>query len=199
MEPGSIVGEWSLAINQSQQTRESSFQPSQSHVRGAWDTSTLAPPGKNILTVTVKTDRPDGGLLNPLYLAGDFGVSLSPLRLTTPLQDGLFEKYTSNLLPYYAGVIEYQIPFDCPSLPDAPRLRVRFDFPGPFHEACEIIFNRGMAHALPWGPYEIDIDRSELRPIGNLLTIRVYTTLIRSFEGQEFDPLQHRYVSIQGS
>ncbi len=44
----------------------------------------------------------------------------------------------------------------------------------------QIIFKRGWA-CFPWGPYEIDIDRSELRPKG-FAPIRVYTTLIRSFE-----------------
>ncbi len=198
MEPGSIVGDWSLTINHLQSLGESSFQPTPAHVRGSLGLS-LNPwlrPGKNTITVTVSTDRPDGGLLNPLYLAGDFGVTLSPLRLAPRSVEGTFEKYAANHIPFYAGVVDYQIPFELSSLPENPRLRVQFKFPVPFHEACEVIFNNGTAHPIPWGPYKVEIERSELRPAGNVLTLRVYTTLIRSFEGQEFDPLQHKYVPI---
>ena len=94
------------------------------------------------------------------------------------------------------GVVDYQIPFELYSLPESPRLRVQFNFPVPFHEACEVTFNNGTVHPLPWGPYTLEIERSELRPSGNMLNLRVFTTLIRSFEGQEFDPLQHKYVPI---
>ncbi len=198
MEPGSIVGDWSLAINHSQPFTESDFQPTPAHVRGSLGLpfNRWLQPGRNTLTVTVITDRPDGGLLNPLYLAGDFGVTLSPLHLAPRSAEGYFEKYAANHIPFYAGVVEYQIPFELSSLPESPRLRVQFNFPVPFHEACEVTFNNGTAHPLPWGPYMLEIERSELRPAGNLLNLRVFTTLIRSFEGQEFDPLQHKYVPI---
>ena len=62
-----------------------------------------------------------------------------------------------------------------------------------------MIFNHGKAHAVPWGPYEVDIEMSELHLGENVLTLRVFTTLIRSFEGQEFDPLQHKYIPIQSA
>ena len=199
MEPGSIAGDWSLTVNQSQPLDESSFQPTGAHVRGSLGLrlNRWLKPGRNTLAVTVKTDQPDGGLLNPLYLAGEFGVSLNPLRLTGRRTAGIFEKYSQNSLPFYAGELEYQIPIDIAALPDGPRLRVVLEFPAPFHEACEVQFNNEAAHPIPWGPYEVDINQSELHPGVNLLTFRVFTTLIRSFEGQEFDPLQHKYIPVQ--
>ncbi len=201
MEPGSIVGDWSLIVNQSPPLGEGDFQPTQAHVRGSLGLplNRWLKPGRNTLTVTLKTSQPDGGLLNPLYLAGDFGVSTSPMRLTGRPTQGKFESYSENKLPFYAGVIEYRAMFDLATLPADPRLRVRLDFPAPLHEACQVIFNGGPAHALPWGPYEVEVERTELRPAGNMLALRIYTTLIRSFEGQEFDLLQHKYVPISGS
>ena len=198
MEPGSIVGDWSLIVNQCPPLGEGDFQPTPAHVRGSQGLplNRWLVPGKNTLTVTLKTAQPDGGLLNPLYLAGNFGVSTSPMRLTGRPTQGKFEGYAENKLPFYAGVIEYRAMFDLATLPADPRLRVRLAFPAPFHEACEVIFNGGVAHALPWGPYEVEVERAELRLAGNMLTLPVYTTLIRSFEGQEFDPLQHKYVPI---
>ncbi len=200
MEPGSIGGDWSLTINHSQPLGENDFQPTQAHVRGSLGLALnrWLQPGKNILTVNVKTNQPDGGLLNPLYLAGDFGVSLRPLRITARPTVGKFEEYAENRLPFYAGVLEYKVPLELTTLPEDPRLRVVFDFPATFHDACEVIFNHGEAHAIPWGPYEVVIERSELNPGRNVLILHVFTTLIRSFEGQEFDPLQHKYVPILG-
>ena len=178
IEPGSIGGDWSLTINRSQPLGESDFKPTQAHIRGSLGLllNRWLHPGQNTLTVTVKTDQPDGGLLNPLYLAGDFGVSLNPLGVTARANAGSFEKYAENLLPFFAGVLEYQVPIELKALPESPRIRVAFDFPAPFHEACEVIFNHGKAHAIPWGPYEVDIEKAELRPGENVLTLRVFTT-----------------------
>jgi hypothetical protein len=152
--------------------------------------------GKNTVTVEVATDRPDGGLLNPLYLAGEFGVELSPLGLVNRPPLGGFEQYTANKLPYYAGVVDYHFTAPIQALPMAERVSVRIEPPRPFHEACEVSFNGGPWHALPWGLYPLEVPTGVLREGKNDVAIRVYTTLIRSFEGQEFDDQNHRYRVI---
>ncbi len=47
-----------------------------------------------------------------------------------------------------------------------------------------------------WSPRRIELDTEQLFPGRNALAVKVYTTLIRSFEGQWFDALQHRYRTI---
>jgi hypothetical protein len=188
LEPGSIVGAWSLRVNDSAPLGPGDFQPTATHVRGSLGISITdrLRPGLNMLQIDLTTAQPDGGLLNPLYLAGEFGVALEPLRLTTPIQTGGFEQYRANRLPYYAGVIEYQFSFELAKLPAAvERLLIRLAPPAPFHEACEVSLNASAWHPLPWSPYQFEIDANELHIGRNDVTLRVYTTLLRSFEGQE--------------
>src|SRR5690606_613103 len=68
-------------------------------------------PGRNEIAVELSTDRHDGGLVNPLYLAGQFGVKLNqaphPPTLTPPAEQGSFAAWEENGMPYYAGVVEY--------------------------------------------------------------------------------------------
>ena len=198
MEPGSIGGDWSIRINGSVPLGPADFLPSQVHVRGSLGVgiTTRLNPGANTLEVDVATDNPAGGLLNPLYLAGSFGVSLNPLRLIKRPPAGYFEDYPANHLPFYAGEVEYRCLFPLDTVPTGPRLRVELDFPVPFHEACQVSFNGSPWQALPWEPYHPEIDAHQLKIGANELRLRVYTTLIRSFEGQNFDYAQHRYVQI---
>jgi hypothetical protein len=191
MEPGSIAGDWSLRVNASDPLGPSDFQPTASHVRGSLGISVTGRlhPGLNTLQIDLTTAQPDGGLLNPLYLAGEFGVTLDPLCLVAPISTGGFEQYRANRLPYYAGVIEYHRTFDLAELPtQAKRLLVCLAPPMPFHEACEVSLNASDWHPLPWSPYQFEIDANELHIGRNDVTMRVYTTLLRSFEGQEMAP-----------
>ena len=198
IEPGSIVGDWTLRVNGAPlSARDLRLSPA--HVRGSLgcEIAPLLRPGENTLTVELTTADPAGGLINPLYLAGSFGVALAPLRLVERPRSGAFEDYAANRLPFYAGELEYRLPVHFAALPAAPRLRLALDFPLPFHEACSLSLNGGPWHDLPWGPYELEINPAELRPGENDLRLKVYTTLIRSFEGQIFDYPNHRYISIE--
>jgi len=200
MEPGSIVGDWHVRVNNAGLS-PASFRPSAAHVRGSLgaDITALLQPGRNTLTIEVECDRPDGGLLNPLYLAGPFGVELTPLRLVDLPAAGSFEDYNANRLPYFAGSLEYQQTFTLAAMPTAPRARLALRLPETFHDACSISLNGGAWRDLPWPPYELEIDSADLRPGSNQLSLRVFTSLIRSFEGQSFDYAQHKYVNIASS
>jgi hypothetical protein len=202
MEPGSIVGDWRIAVNESGPLGLADFRLTAAHavahVRGSLgaDITDRLVQGENTICVEVTTERSDGGLLNPLYLAGDFGVTLDPLRIVAREDEGLFERYEENLLPYYAGVIEYTTAFVLDRLPDADRVRVMFAYKDPFHEASEVSVNGGPYLPVVWQPRCIELERERLRVGQNTLKTRVYTTLIRSFEGQWFDYELHRYEDI---
>lgn len=198
MEPGSIVGEWLIRVNGGPPLRSPDFKPTTAHVRGSLGTAigSMLHGGENKISVEIRTAQPDGGLLNPLYLAGDFGLTLRPMYLTERQAEGQFEQYKTNGLPFFAGVIEYRFFAQIEELPEVGQLRLELETPKPFHEACEISLNEGAWHALPWGLYPLEIDRSELRRGENTVKIKVYSTLIRAFEGQEFDYENHRYIQL---
>jgi hypothetical protein len=198
MEPGSIVGDWRIVVNGHNPLQQTDFQPTEAHVRGSLgtDITELLVQGENKIQVDVVTGQPDGGLLNPLYLSGDFGVTLDPVSLVPQKNVGGFEQYVENLLPYYAGVLEYTTEFSLESLPEAQEILVEFDYGGHFHEATEVSINGGVYAPVLWQPRCLKIATQQLHVGKNILNIRVYTTLIRSFEGQWFDYEQHIYREI---
>ncbi len=213
MEPGSISGDWRLWVNAAGPLSACDLSETHAHVRGSLgvDITTLLRPGSNILRVEIAGARPEGGLLNPLYLAGEFGVTLSPPRLCERQEEGGFETYEANGLPYFSGAIEYALEFALPPAGIGLRARhkadtgpagqpgtaaVQFVTDAPFHEACEVSLNGGPWRVLAWEPRALELPATELRPGRNRVRIRVYTTLIRAFEAQWFDTSAHCYREV---
>ena len=159
IEPGSIVGDWRLWVNDHGSLTAADLAPSTAHVRGSLgvDITPLLRPGSNILRVEIADARPEGGLLNPLYLAGDFGVTLNPSRLIERPEMGSFETHEANGMPFYAGVIEYALDFDLPTVLQGERVQADFVTDAPFHDACEISINGGTWRALPWEPRSLEL------------------------------------------
>ena len=198
MEPGSIVGEWSLAVNDAGLIDPDAFAPSKAHVRGSLgvDITPYLRPGSNALRIDLVTDRPDGGLLNPLYLVGDFAVRLDPIAIAERVPSGEFEAYEANGLPFYAGVVEYRAGFDLDTVPAGDRALVALEFEDTFLEACEVSINGGTWQPLLWSPYTCTVPTDCLQAGANEVRIRVYTSLIRLFEGQRFNHIAHRQEDI---
>jgi hypothetical protein len=134
-----------------------------------------------------------------LYLAGEFGVMLNPDRLVPQKSEGRFECYEENLLPYYAGVIEYVSEFTLQCLPETDAALLDFVYAEPFYEAVEVSINGGDYAPILWQPHRLKLATQQLRVGKNRLTTRVYTTLIRSFEGQCFDYHRHVYRDIENT
>jgi hypothetical protein len=197
MEPESIAGTWILTVNGKGDITEKDFTQTGAHVRGsrAADITGLLEQGENRIELKLKAYRHDHGLRNPLYLAGNFGVELSGPPLIVPQKtEGIFEAYRENLLPYFAGEIEYTVETDL----DTPEGEVlaRFDTGGDFHEACEVSLNGGPFRPLLWEPRVLHCTPGILKKGRNKIVIRVATTLIRSFEGQYFDYKEHCYRDV---
>ena len=188
----------SLAVNDSERIRPDAFSPSVSQVRGSLgvDITPDLKPGSNTLSIDLVTDRPDGGLLNALYLAGDFGVQSNPIAITDQVQIGGFETYDANGLPFYAGVVEYETSFELATIPDSDSVVASLEFQATFLEACEVSINHSDWQPLLWSPYTCTIPKDHLNTGTNTLRIRVYTSLIRSFEGQRFNHDIHSQENI---
>ena len=198
MEPGSVVGEWTLRVNDSAPILPKDFLPTPAHVRGslAIDVTSHLKTGTNVLSIDLVSDRPDGGLLNALYLVGDFSVECDPVAITERTPIGAFEDYEANGLPFYAGVVEYQTCFEIEVVPGEDRVLAMLDFQETFLEACEVSVNDSDWRSLPWSPYAFAMDTDDLHAGTNMLRIRVYTSLIRSFEGQRFNHHLHTQQAI---
>ena len=198
MEPGSVAGDWSLAVNGSGRIPPDAFSPTDAHVRGSLglNITPYLKTGSNTLAIDLVTARPDGGLLNALYLAGDFSVQANAIALADQVQIGGFETYEANGLPFYAGVVEYETRFELDAVPDGDHVLASLDFQDTFLEACEVSVNDSDWRPLLWSPYAFTIAKDHLNKGANTLRIRVYTSLIRSFEGQRFNHHAHSQENI---
>jgi len=202
VEPGSIAGRWRIVVNGTECIGPESLRPTDAHVRGslATDITPHLRRGCNRLVVRVETGRLDGGLVNPLYLAGAFGVKLCPPRLVPRPAAAGFEAWEANGLPHYAGVVEYRWGFDLTEGDAARAAEGRalgeLRLPGPFEDACEVSINGGAWRAALWSPRLVPLGPGDVHSGSNRISVRVYTTLIRAFEGQRFDPVEHRYVPV---
>lgn len=198
MEPGSIQGDWSLRLGDSPAWTAADFAPTDSHVRGSLglDLGPWLHEGTNILTLEVATQNLDGGLRNPLYLYGPFGVELHPLRLVPCPGEGPFEDYEGNALPHFSGTLDYLADIELDPFPEDEEILLELVLPAPCEEALELSLNGHPFHPLPWSPRHALVRRSELVQGINRLRLRVRTTLIRAFEGQCFDPEAHAYREL---
>jgi hypothetical protein len=193
MEPGSLAGDWKLKVNDH---LAGSFAPVDAHIRGSLgvEITALLKPGSNRVTIELQTDRFDGGLLNCLYLAGDFGVQLEPLGTFPRGQTGGFGEWERNGLPFYSGVVEYRGTFQATGDERIVQLPLDENLLG--DDAYEVSFNGGDWHSVPFSPRWIELAAGELRAGTNEICLRVYTTLLRAFEGQRFDVRSHRAVDV---
>lgn len=201
VEPGSIEGDWALAVNGGEPIAAADLQPTQTHVRGSLgvDVTALLRPGRNELELAVTTDRRDGGLRNPLYLAGDFGVSLEPLGLVERPAAGRFDAWEANGLPFYAGAVEYEGRAALETVPAEGDVRLELAFPGPFQDAAEVSVNGSEWHPVLWSPYAVQVPASQLRQGNNDVRLRVYTSLVRVFDGLRWNIDAHRYEPVDAA
>ena len=203
VEPDSIVGEWALAVNGTAGPDAADLVPVGPEVypvRGALgvEITNLIRAGRNTIVITVTADG-SGGLVNPIYLSGDFGVDTTPLTLRAPTAAAVFDDVDEAGAPYYAGVIEYTFEWDRVTNAVAAPDSAEVAFGAGFEDACEISFNGGPFHPALWSPYRVYPKPGELRHGRNTMVVRVYTSLIRAFEGTRFVPDRHEYVSIGGT
>ena len=191
MEPGSIAGDWTITLNGSEITgadlaHVDAFVPG---CLGCGITSQLRR-GTNTIVIDLRSDRLDGGLVNPLYLQGEFGVLHDVPRLVARSADGEFDDYEGNALPFYSGTIDYECSIDL-KRPPSGDAAVELVFDRPFEDACEVSFNGGSFLPVLWSPRRVIVPGGQLREGANDVRMRVYTSMIRTFEGQVFDIEAH--------
>lgn len=208
IEPDSIGGEWRISLN-GHSIGPDDLGPAEAHVRGTQglEITRFLVAGENCVYVDVSTDHadaqqtasshpPDGGLLNPLHLAGSFGVEVSPPRLVPLPERGEFEAYDTNKLPYYAGAVTYHMSFELDRVPGDDFVVLELGTDRPFHEASEVSVNGSPFQPVLWQPRCLELPAGYLRRGSNEIVVRVYTTLARAFEGQWFDYRAHEYRQV---
>lgn len=199
IEPDSIRKDWHIVINNKSTLKAEDFVETNTHIRGSLgvEITSMLVAGENTIDIFVKVNNSDDGLLNPVYLSGNFGVNLDPLKLQNLPDEIYFQSWKKNKLPFFAGVIEHNFEFVLDKLPEGKTVEVDLNFPGIFEDSCEVSINDGQCKISPWSPYRFKLSTEEFKEGINKVKLKVFTSLLQSFEGQKWDADKHSTSSIE--
>ncbi len=159
--------------------------------------------GSNELRVEMTIRQDFEGVIDPLYLQGEFGVELTPggsPRLTDSpsTADGLRGGVVAGY-PYYAGSLSYSRGLHLEHLPETARFELEFSgWDAHFHECCEVIVNGHSLGVRPWTPYRWQGETAWLRAGDNELEVVVTGTLAAMLDGNVFDYASHSVQPVRG-
>ena len=195
MEPGSIAGVGGYGEHHGPLTRRRP-RADERHARGSLgvDITALLRPGSNTLRIEITDARPEGGLLNPLYVAGDFGVGANPLCLIErPEMAGSRPTRLTGCrsMPVRSSLRSIRLS----TVLQSERVCVDLIADAPFHERRGLDQPRRRGTHCP-GSRAVELASAALKPGTNEVRVKVYTTLIRAFEGQWFDYDTHCYREV---
>ncbi|WP_156940128.1 glycosyl hydrolase [Caldanaerobius polysaccharolyticus] len=197
MEPGSIMGQWEIGVN-GNAIRPQDFNKAFFYLptNMAADITSCVRKGINEITVKVKTQKTSDGLVNPLYIFGDFGVfKLDDLFVLKDAQpQGKIGDLKACGIPFYAGDVVYRKGVEL-SAGELSNMVICIEDER-FQASASLYINGHWAGAKSWHPYIWDVNKSWLKEGKNTVELVVTTTLLGLFEGQYFDYDKNAYCDI---
>ncbi|WP_199613829.1 glycosyl hydrolase [Paenibacillus alkalitolerans] len=161
------------------------------------DVALMLKAGENTLSIEVTIANDWDGVVDALYLIGDFGVRTTagkndgPAIVPVP-REGLLQNGPYEGLPYYAGTIAFRRNITLSDIPDTDTFRLVFrDWDANFHDCAEVLVNGHSLGVRPWTPYVWEGRTDLLTKGANRIEVRVTNTLIGLLEGKWFDYEAH--------
>lgn len=197
MEPGTFLGDWEIQIN-GHIVGEQDFVPKKIYL----DTNLAAEvgkylvPGENEITARVRVEVSFGGMRNPLYLFGKFGVEkrgdhwqLSPLQSRGKLKD-----FCGTGLPFYYGeaVFEEEL-FAGETAQEEVFVRLKAEW---LADSVRLAVGDYETAPCAWQPYLFRIPAGYIKKGENTIKLKVRNTAIGLFEGQRFNRERHAYENV---
>jgi hypothetical protein len=204
LEDAALQGEWGIWVN-GQQVPPEAF-----GFRRRWDVGNreaeVAPllrSGRNEVLVRVRAGESWEGLIDAVYLLGDFGVtfdsSATPRLVRPPARvrwDELFGEYrAAGGYPYYAGTLHLSRTVRFPAtegdivvrLPDEHLM---------FAGVAQLAINGQALGVRAWAPYAWRIAAGVISSGENEITLSVTNTLVGLLEGKRYDPQRREAVPL---
>jgi hypothetical protein len=200
VETDALSGDWSMWLN------GESLRPDVFQARRRWDVgnqeaevTALLRRGINQLLVRVRAAESWDGLLDAVYLLGDFGVRLEtdarPTVTRRPSSIRWAERHSLGF-PYYAGTLHLSRQVSVPPTTERYRLRLPDDelmFAG----VAELAVNGHALGVRAWAPYAWDLPAAAVRPgPDNELKLSITNTLVELLEGRRYDPATRGLVPV---
>lgn len=196
-EPGTFLGEWKLKIN-GNLIQEKEFVRKKIYLETnlTAEVGKYLAPGENEIVVEMQIKESFGGMRNPLYLFGEFGVEKQEENwYLVPLKScGKMEDFCSLGLPFYYGEAVFTgelsvqknseefvfVRMNAEWLTDSVRLKT-----GDYETA-----------PCAWKPYVFQIPAKYLVKGSNTVKIKVRNTALGLYEGQRFNREKHAYEEV---
>jgi hypothetical protein len=201
MDRSAVLGEWTLKLNGASYTRECfAAEMVYDNANILCDVRSSLTGGWNELVVEVLVQHDWDGVVDALYLYGDFGVQFDadgfPVVTEQPSAADTLEmaRYYSGY-PYYAGTWSFTRTLGFSGTPDAERFTLSFNN-WKIHDTAEVLLNGQSLGVRPWSPYLWEGEAALLRQGENELEVRITGTLIGLLEGKYFDYEEHRVIPV---
>ena len=201
MDKEAISGGYQIFVND-QPVSEFKNQFVYDHRNQTCDITSLLQKGQNTLRIDVTLHHDADGVVDPIYLLGDFGIIFDsdacPIMIkndqdmTTTIQHGPFPKH-----PYYAGKTLLKRKEYVNKLPASEQFTLQLsELDKNFHDCLEVIVNGYSLGVRAWTPYEWEGPTSILNPGENEIEVIVTNTLIGLLEGKSFDYDTHTLQNV---
>lgn len=197
VEPGTFLGDWELRIN-GRLVEENAFIQRNIYLKTnlAAEVGSYLTAGENEITVDMTVKESFGGMRNPLYLFGNFGVEkqgedwhLTPLKCS-----GKMEDFCSMGLPFYYGEVVFTGEFSVQKTTEE-FLFVRMDANW-LTDSIRLVVGDYETAPCAWKPYVFKIPANCVENGKNTVRIKVRNTALGLYEGQVFDREAHAYVNL---
>ena len=202
MEPGTLLGEWSIRLNEAVYGAGDFLSyPVYLPANLAVDVTNAICDGENYLELQIHAQESFGGIRNPLYLYGDFGVFFENGQavLETVKAVGCIKDLTGCGLPYFAGTVQFTKTLSeaeewlndkGDEEPVCIRLQDKY-----FHDALHLKLGEQNIGVCAYAPYEFTVTAGALKEHRKMV-FSLDTSLSRLFEGEYFDEVAHRYRRV---
>lgn len=197
MEPGTVLGDWKLDIN-GHSVAEKDFVPKSLYLKTnlALDVSDYLVQGENQFVAALSTEYSFGGMRNPLYLLGAFGVEKQEEQwhLTALRSSGRMEDFVKLGLPFYYGEAVFNGEIFCEEIrEDYAVIGVEAEW---LSDSLRLEVGGYETEPCAWRPYRFKIPAKYLRKGNNPVKIKVRNTALGLYEGQVFNREVHAYQTL---
>lgn len=192
MDRNAVSKSYSIAFNGKQyvESGEKFFLYDTCNVR--WDLSGAVKKGINELTLKVKIKDMEDGVLDSVYLMGDFGLNkalgIEALQTNVPWKDALRD------FPFYCGEFHIYTVLKCGRTDEYPQIEL--DAEEVNYQCVTVYMNGYPLGTRGFAPYTFQIRSGILQKGENKVDIFVTSALSRLFDGNDYDYSAAKLISL---
>ncbi len=203
MDKEAICGDYQIWLND-QVVSNFNSQFVYDHRNQTCDITSILQKGINTLRIDVTLLHDTDGVVDPIYLIGDFGVAFSPddHPIMTKIDPDMFVSIQHGplpMLPFYAGTVLLKRNEHLDNVPTSEHFTLHLsELDKNFHDCLEVRVNGYSLGVRAWTPYHWEGPTSILKAGENEIEVKVTNTLIGLLEGKTFDYETHKLSNVEG-